>query len=173
MNQHFANRPISTRTMKNGFSLIELMIVVAIIAILATLAMPRFKTFQARARQSESRVGLNQIYTLQTVYKDDPDNTANVYLNGALALSTAINTSAGACRNGNALGFSVSDCTQVRYVYSLNSVLTPMTLFTGVATETGSRVTGVTGVTGCQVDTWTIDQDSHMSHTQDGPKTCL
>ena len=41
--------------MKNikGFSLMELMVVVAIIAILSTIAVPGFKVYQAKARQKE------------------------------------------------------------------------------------------------------------------------
>jgi type IV pilus assembly protein PilA len=37
----------------DGFSLVELMIVVAIIGILAGLAVPKFNLFQAKARQAE------------------------------------------------------------------------------------------------------------------------
>ena len=51
--------------MKNqkGFSLIELMIVVAIIGILAAIAVPNFQRFQAKARQSEAKNMLSGIYT--------------------------------------------------------------------------------------------------------------
>ena len=38
---------------QKGFSLIELMVVVAIIAILSTIAIPNFQVFQAKARQKE------------------------------------------------------------------------------------------------------------------------
>lgn len=46
-----------------GFSLIELMVVVAIIAILATIAVPSYQGFQAKARQKEGFALLNAYYT--------------------------------------------------------------------------------------------------------------
>jgi prepilin-type N-terminal cleavage/methylation domain-containing protein len=46
-----------------GFTLIELMIVVAIIGILAAIAIPNFQRFQARARQAESLSNLKTLFT--------------------------------------------------------------------------------------------------------------
>ena len=51
-----------------GFTLIELMIVVAIIGILAAIAIPNFLRFQAKAKQSEARILLSGIYTSETAY---------------------------------------------------------------------------------------------------------
>ena len=53
---------------KKGFTLIELMIVVAIIGILAAIAIPNFLRFQARSRTSEARTNLGAIYTAEVAF---------------------------------------------------------------------------------------------------------
>jgi type IV pilus assembly protein PilA len=53
---------------KKGFTLIELMIVVAIIGILAAIAIPNFMTYQCKAKQSEARRVLGAIRTAQEAY---------------------------------------------------------------------------------------------------------
>ena len=49
-------------TNNEGFSLIELMIVVSIISILSTIAIPNFNRFQARSRQAEVKTNLSGYY---------------------------------------------------------------------------------------------------------------
>ena len=53
---------------KKGFTLIELMIVVAIIGILAAIAIPNFLKFQAKSKTSEARTNLGAIFTGETSY---------------------------------------------------------------------------------------------------------
>jgi type IV pilus assembly protein PilA len=59
---------------EKGFTLIELMIVVAIIGILAAIAIPNFLKFQARAKQSEAKQNLGAIFTAYTSYFADNGN---------------------------------------------------------------------------------------------------
>ena len=55
-------------TRNGGFTLIELMIVVAIIGILAAIAMPNFLRFQLRARVGEGKTNIAAIRTAEESY---------------------------------------------------------------------------------------------------------
>jgi prepilin-type N-terminal cleavage/methylation domain-containing protein len=53
---------------KRGFTLIELMIVVAIIAFLAIVSVPSFMKFLAKAKRAEAYMNLSSIYAAQKAY---------------------------------------------------------------------------------------------------------
>jgi type IV pilus assembly protein PilA len=50
---------------KKGFTLVELMIVVAIIGILSAIAIPNFQKYQAKSRTSEAKIGLSNLFTAE------------------------------------------------------------------------------------------------------------
>ena len=56
---------------ESGFTLVELMIVVAIIGVLSAVAVPNFKKYQAKAKSSEAKVQLAAAYTAQQAFYGD------------------------------------------------------------------------------------------------------
>ncbi|WP_374079014.1 type IV pilin protein [Bdellovibrio bacteriovorus] len=55
----------SSRKSQRGFSLVELMVVVAIIGVLASIAIPSINKYMAKARQSEAKTNLSSLYTAE------------------------------------------------------------------------------------------------------------
>jgi type IV pilus assembly protein PilA len=70
------------RAAAKGFTLIELMIVVAIIGILAAIAIPDFIKFQARSKTGEAKANLKGIFTAQRSYYQEHDTFGCAFLGG-------------------------------------------------------------------------------------------
>lgn len=172
---------------KDGFSLVELMIVVAIIGILAALAIPRFQQFQSKSRQAEARSNLAHIYTLQVSYNGDNDTFSNfgcmskgkaTVVGGSGQASgcgagSAQWASYNACNTTNDIGFRVTDCKKVRYVYQN---VGNMNQFTATASEMDSGSAASRRVfPGCttNMDVWQINENKELYNNSLGGQTAL
>lgn len=56
---------------QDGFTLVELMVVVAIIGLLSAVAVPNFKKYQAKAKISEAKLQLSAAYTAEQSFFSD------------------------------------------------------------------------------------------------------
>jgi prepilin-type N-terminal cleavage/methylation domain-containing protein len=77
---------------KSGFTLIEVLIVVIILGILATIAVPQFTSMVARARLAEAWGALGQVKTAQEIHRIEmgryANNTTVLQINTAVGLFT-------------------------------------------------------------------------------------
>jgi prepilin-type N-terminal cleavage/methylation domain-containing protein len=62
---------------QKGFSLVELMVVVAIIGILAVIGIPQYQKFMSKARQAEAKTHLNAIFQGEASYFTEYNHYTN------------------------------------------------------------------------------------------------
>lgn len=92
-------------TMQKGFTLIELMIVVAIIGILAAIAIPAYQDYTIRARVSEAVTALS---AAKATVSENIANNGGVIAAGACAGYTPLTTA-----TGNVASTTCTDATGV------------------------------------------------------------
>ncbi len=134
-----------------GFSLVELMVVVSIIAVLSAIAIPKFRIFQAKARQAEAKMNLSTIFTLESSYQGDNDTFVNLPAVGF-----------GYGNPNNTLGFYTTGVP--RYTYTVGSAST--IYFLGDA-KSGTGTSNMV-MPGCaSADDWQMDSNETLSAVND------
>ena len=73
---------------QKGFTLIELMIVVAIIGILAAIAIPNFLQYQMKSRQAEAKTNLGAIRTSEISFQAERSCYLGITAEGAVVAAT-------------------------------------------------------------------------------------
>ena len=136
---------------RKGFTLVELMIVVAIIGILAAIAIPNFLKYQTKAKQSEAKVNLKGIYMAELSYFAESDTYSTF----------------------SDVGFDIQ-AGNPRYVYDIGS---GATVGSGTPATCAGATAGITSnpaaftATGCgnidgdaTVDTWSINDTNVLTN---------
>lgn len=68
-----------------GFTLVELMIVVAIIGVLAAIAVPNYQNYAAKARMTEATIGLSAAYKAEKAYSAENNSYTSCLYNVGFA----------------------------------------------------------------------------------------
>lgn len=92
-----------------AFSMIELMVVVAIIGVLAAIGIPEYSKFQAKARQSEAKLSLAALFTAEESFRQHW-NTFSVTLNniGFSVQGSRLRYVTGFTANAGCVGYSTA-----------------------------------------------------------------
>jgi len=168
---------------ESGFTLVELMVVVAIVGILSAVAIPNFKKYQAKSKTSEAKLALSGVYSAETSLQADYDYfgsclqyagfapTPQYY---AIGFNAAATVNADIVANGGTL---CATAPQNTFVWTASKIVAGVTVATitsaaAVVDGTGSaflahaegRISSDAGAN----SVWSIDEDKALLEVAQG-----
>lgn len=163
-----------------GFTLVELMVVVAIIGILSAIAVPNFKKYQAKSKQSEAKIQLAAVYNTEVGSNADYDtyatcisdmgyetNPKGYYIVGFSATDATsmgiITTRGGTCTAAN---FWMTPTLYKKVAAAAAPVATD--LASAVPTNTTFIAAAAGNIAGTATDKWTINEGKNLLNPQVG-----
>ena len=180
------------RLNNKAFSMIELMVVVAIIGVLAAIGIPEYSKFQAKARQSEAKLSLAALFTAEESFRQhwnsfsvDLVNVGFSVQGSRLRYATGFQAGAGCTNYSMALGaptesttsdYTWTDGTAVNTsgaTWALGVQTKPTTASLTTCTDTtftgtayGTPTTSGIDPGATAGDTWLIDQNKKLQNSQ-------
>lgn len=180
---------------EQGFTLVELMVVVAIIGILSAIAVPNFKKYQAKSKQSEAKIQLAALYSAEVGTSADYDtygtclpemgyeqSPRGYYIVG-FNTGYAATVQFAACTSGTAMAV-VAGGAQATTLPAVTITSVPQNFLAAVAANRPSTISQASAVAtqtafkagaeasianaAVTVDKWTIDQSKALINTATG-----
>ncbi len=132
---------------QSGFSLIELMVVVAIIGILAAIAVPNFQRFQAKSRQSEAKANLGAMYSAEKAFFAEWNNYFADFRDIGFAPEGQLHYHIGFANAGSALPANIG------YSGPSNNVIPQVAAVNATLFDSGTYCPAATGGNGACTET--------------------
>lgn len=143
---------------RRGFSIIELMIVVAIITILVVIAVPAYMLYTRKVKSSEAVYHANAIRTYQISYRAMNDTYLELTKNPAGNVPATYQNWGNPGGNWDKLGFKVEN--RIRYQYSAEPGVT-----SNISNSFKIIAQTDFDFKGDPFDTWELTSDGELTHT--------
>lgn len=168
------------RFLEEGFTLVELMVVVAIIGILSAVAIPNFKKYQAKSKTTEAKMQLASVYSYELTAASDYDTFTSCL--GDLGYDPAprgyyVIGFTGNWRTAEAISAGLTTCGATGFhspgtAGTLKTYAAAVTSANLPAGTTGTQSTFLAGAAGnldgATYDQWTIDESKNLKQVSVG-----